>query len=148
MTGGAQENAMTEIALAMAMGFFSVMVLTAMSMGVSVPSARPQSPAMSPAIATALVADSNRAAQAGATDRVTKDDILVVYDGTRFLGRDLLPVDPTGLDNSKRVILAVAPGLSMADAMRVRRKISAKRLVITTLDGDWRRALRERSNGR
>jgi hypothetical protein len=43
MSSGTQENAMTEIALAMAMGFFSVMVLTAMSMGVSVPAsiARP-----------------------------------------------------------------------------------------------------------
>lgn len=144
MTGGTQENAMTEIALAMAMGFFSVMVLTAMSMGVSVPNTQSRSPA----IATALVADSRNAAQAGATDRVTKNDVLVVFDGTRFLGRDLMPIDPTRIDNSKRVVLAVAPNLSMADALRARKKLAAKRLVITTLDGDWRRALKERNNDR
>ena len=34
MNDGTQGNALTEIALAMAMGFFSVMVLTMMSMGV------------------------------------------------------------------------------------------------------------------
>ena len=37
MSNSSQENAMTEIALAMAMGFFSVMVLTAISMGVPAP---------------------------------------------------------------------------------------------------------------
>ena len=144
MTGGTQENAMTEIALAMAMGFFSVMVLTAMSMGVSVPNAK----APSPVIATALVADSNNAAASGAADRVTDQDILVVFDGMRFLGRDLKPVDPARVDSAKRVVLAVTPDLSMADAIRARKKFAAKRLVITTLDGNWRRALKERSHGR
>lgn len=144
MTGGTQENAMTEIALAMAMGFFSVMVLTAMSMGVSVQSAK--SP--SPTIATALVADSNSAASSGATDKVTDQDILVVFDGTRFLGRDLKPVNPSQVDSGRRVVLAVTPDLSMADAIRARKQFAAKRLVITTLDGDWRRALKERSHGR
>lgn len=144
MTGGTQENAMTEIALAMAMGFFSVMVLTAMSMGVSVPAAKSQSPS----IATALIADSNSGAASGVTDKVTEQDILVVFDGTRFLGRDLKALDPARVDSSKRVVLAVTPDLSMADAIRARKKFAAKRLVITTLDGNWRRALKERSHGR
>lgn len=144
MTGGTQENAMTEIALAMAMGFFSVMVLTAMSMGVSVPSAKSQPPA----ITTALIADGNSAESSGATDKVTDQDVLVVFDGTRFLGRDLKPMDPAHVDQSKRVVLAVTPELSMADALGARKRFAAKRLVITTLDGQWRRALKERSNGR
>lgn len=144
MTGGTQENAMTEIALAMAMGFFSVMVLTAMSMGVSAPSVKSQSPS----ITTALVADSNSAASSGAADKVTDQDVLVIFDGIRFLGRNLKPVDPARVDTGKRVVLAVTPDLSMADALRARKKFAAKRLVITTLDGNWRRALKERSHGR
>ena len=144
MTGGTQENAMTEIALAMAMGFFSVMVLTAMSMGVSVTNAK--SP--SPAIATALIADSNSGATSGATDRVTDQDILVIFDGTRFLGRDFRPVTPSRLDSSRRVVLAVTPDLSMSAALRARKQFTAKRVVITTLDGDWRRALQERAHER
>lgn len=144
MNGGTQENAMTEIALAMAMGFFSVMVLTAMSMGVAVPMAK--SPA--PAIATALIAESNVGRGSGASDRVTEQDVLIVFDGARFLGRDLKPIEPADIDNKKRVILAVTPDLSMADAMSARRKFAAKQFVITTLDGNWRRALRERNNDR
>jgi len=144
MTDGAQENAMTEIALAMAMGFFSIMVLTALSMGV----AAPDPGASSRRIATAAIADSGAAAGPGAIDRVTDDDVLIVFDGERFLGRDLKPLDPARIDSSRRVVLAVGPSLTMDQALQARRRIAGERLVITTLDADWRRALRERSHAR
>jgi hypothetical protein len=142
MSGGAQENAMTEIALAMAMGFFSVMVLTAMSMGVSVPASKEKSQS----IISAVIADSGPAPASGAVDKVTKQDVLVIFDGRRFFGRDLKPLDIATVDGKKRVVLAVTPDLSMAQAMGARRKIGAKNLVITTLDGNWRRALKEKKN--
>lgn len=144
MSGGAQENAMTEIALAMAMGFFSVMVLTAMSMGVSAPGAK--SPSLSQAMISATVADSGSAPAAGPVDRLSKKDVLVIFDGSRFFGRDLEPFDLTTINGTRRVVLAVTPDLSMAQAIEARRKIAISRLVITTLDGNWRRALRERKN--
>ncbi len=150
MSGGAQENAMTEIALAMAMGFFSVMVLTAMSMGVSAPAGKSasQSLAQSPAQAmiSAAIADSGPAPAAAMVDKLTKKDVLVIFDGSRFFGRDLKPFDLAAIDGTKRVVLAVTPDLSMAQAIGARRKIAASRLVITTLDGNWRRALREKKN--
>ena len=142
MSGGAQENAMTEIALAMAMGFFSVMVLTAMSMGVSAPAGK--SPAQ--AMISAAIADSGPAPATGTVDKLTKKDVLVIFDGSRFFGRDLKPFDLAAIDGTKRVVLAVTPDLSMAQAIAARRKIAASRLVITTLDGNWRRALREKKN--
>jgi hypothetical protein len=142
MSGGAQENAMTEIALAMAMGFFSVMVLTAMSMGVSVPASKEKSQS----IISAVIADSGPAPASGAVDKVTKQDVLVIFDGRQFFGRDLKPLDLATVDGKKRVVLAVTPDLSMAQAMGARRKIGAKNLVITTLDGNWRRALKEKKN--
>lgn len=144
MDGGAQENAMTEIALAMAMGFFSVMVLTAMSMGVAAPKSRT---AAAP-IVTAAVAASGAPSAAGAADRLADDDILVVYDGARFLGRDLRPLDPARIDRSRRIVLAVTPDLTMAQALAARQRIAAPKLVITTLDDRWRDALRERTHGR
>ena len=150
MSGGAQENAMTEIALAMAMGFFSVMVLTAMSMGVGAPAAKSQSQSLtqSPAQAmiSAAIADSGPAPAAAMVDKLTKKDVLVIFDGSRFFGRDLKPFDLADIDGTKRVVLAVTPDLSMAQAIGARRKIAASRLVITTLDGNWRRALREKKN--
>ena len=142
MSGGAQENAMTEIALAMAMGFFSVMVLTAMSMGVSVPAAKSQSHAM----ISAAVSHSSPAAAKGAVDKVTKQDVLIVFDGSQFFGRDLKPFNLKSIDGKKRVVLAVTPDLSMAQAIDARRRIAASNLVITTLDGNWRRALKEKKN--
>ncbi len=146
MSGGAQENAMTEIALAMAMGFFSVMVLTAMSMGISAPAAKSQSKSPAQAMVAAAIADSGPAPASGAVDKLTKKDVLVIFDGSRFFGRDLKPLDPATIDGTRRVVLAVTPDLSMAQAMGARRKIAASRLVITTLDGNWRRALREKKN--
>lgn len=140
MSSSTQENAMTEIALAMAMGFFSVMVLTAMSMGVSAPTAKSQS------IISAVLADSGPAPAHGKVDKLTKKDVLVVFDGSRFFGRDLKPINVATIDGSKRVVLAVTPDLSMAQAIEARRKIAATQLVITTLDGPWRRALEEKKN--
>jgi len=139
VTGNAQENAMTEIALAMAMGFFSVMVLTAMSMGVGTLNAK--------AISTALIADSEARSSASA-DRLSEKDVLVLYDGKQLLDRNLLPIDPSTIDAAKRVVLAMDPTLSMSDAMRARRLIAAPRLVITTLDANWRRAIREPRDAR
>lgn len=127
---------MTEIALAMAMGFFSVMILTAMSMGVGV--------GKRVDVITAMLAPP---ATAGAADTLKDDDILVIYDGRRFLGRDLKPLDPATIDPTRRVVLAVAPDLSMSRAMTARQLLGAKRLVVTTLDADWRKALRRRNHG-
>ena len=144
MSGGAQENAMTEIALAMAMGFFSVMVLTAMSMGISTPATKSQS--QSRAMISAAVADSGPAPASDTVDKLTKKDVLVIFDGSRFFGRDLKPFDLAAIDGTRRVVLAVTPEISMAQAIEARRKIAATRLVLTTLDGNWRRALREKKN--
>lgn len=128
---------MTEIALAMAMGFFSVMVLTAMSMGVGVGKRVDVSTAMLAPPATA----------SGAADSLKDDDILVIYDGRRFYGRDLKPLDPGTIDRRRRVVLAVAPELAMSKAMAARQRLGAKRLVVTTLDADWRKALKGLGHG-
>lgn len=129
---------MTEIALAMAMGFFSVMVLTMMSMGVGIGEKR--------GIETALLAPP--AGPAAAADSVKRDDLLVIYDAGRYLGRDLRPMDTAAAAQAARVVLAVPPDISMAEAMKARGGLKARNLVVTTLDRRWRRALKERGNGR
>ncbi len=134
MTDTTQGNAMTEIALAMAMGFFSVMVLTTMSMGVGSGVSKTVSTA---ALAPAASGDSHASAVA-----LKDDDIFIVFDGSRFLGRDLKPVDPARLDGRRRIILALDPALPLAQAMKVRQQINAGRLLVTTLDENWRRSLR------
>lgn len=132
---------MTEIALAMAMGFFSIMVLTMMSMGVG--TAKIAGTAVA-SVVLAPVAAANDAAAVPLED----DDILVIYDGSRFYGRDLAALEPGRLDTSRRIILAVDPALSLAQAMQARRRFDTTRLVVTTLNADWRRALKERTHDR
>ena len=95
---------------------------------------------------SAAIADSGPASATGTVDRLTNKDVLVVFDGSRFFDRDLEPFDLAAIDGTQRVVLAVTPNLSMAQAIDARRKIPASRLVITTLDANWRRALREKKN--
>lgn len=139
MNDGTQGNAMTEIALAMAMGFFSVMVLTMMSMGVGLGEKR--------AIDTAILAPPASRSNAAA-DSVKKDDLLVIYDGGRYLGRTLRPLDKATIARATRVILAVSPDIPMAAAMKARQGLGVKNLVVTTLDRRWRQALKDRKHGR
>lgn len=135
MNDGTQGNAMTEIALAMAMGFFSVMVLTMMSMGVGL--------GQKSSMESAVLAPPASTASASA-DTVKDDDVLVIFDRGRYLGRDLKPLAAGKLDKAHRVILAVPAELSMADAMKARRGLKSANLVVTTLDARWRDALKEK----
>ncbi len=120
------------------MGFFSVMVLTMMSMGVGI--------GKKSAIDTALLAPP-AAPSSAAADTVKKDDLLVIYDRGRYFTRDLKPLAAGAAGRAERVILAVPPGLTMAAAMKARGGLKAKNLVVTTLDARWRRAIEERKNG-
>ena len=137
MHDGSQGNAMTEIALAMAMGFFSVMVLTMMSMGVGL--------GAKSSMESAVLAPPASSASAAA-DTVKADDLLVIFDRGRYLGRDLKPLAPGKVARAPRVILAVPPALSMAEAMKARRGVGTANLVVTTLDARWRQALKDKSN--
>ncbi len=139
VTDTTQGNAMTEIALAMAMGFFSVMVLTTMSMGAG--------SGVRKAVSTALLAPAASGNGDASTVSLKADDVFIVYDGMRFLGRDLKPVDPAAFDGRRRIILALDPNLPLAQAMKVRQKFNAGSLLVTTLDANWRRSLREARHG-
>ena len=128
---------MTEIALAMAMGFFSVMVLTMISMGVGLGQKRTMD--------TVILAPP--APQSAAADTVEKGDLLVIYDSERYHNHTLRPLDRAAIGHPARVILAVPPDLPMAAAMKARQGLGAKNLVVTILDHRWRRALEDRDHG-
>ena len=123
---------MTEIALALAMGFFSIMVLTVISMGAAQQAARTAD--------AAILAPSSRAATAVA---VAPNDMIVVYHGGRFLDAKLQPVDPATIRPAGRLILAIDPVLPLGEAMAARARFTAERLVVSTLDADWLKALQE-----
>ncbi|NKB60284.1 MAG: hypothetical protein GKS00_28590 [Alphaproteobacteria bacterium] len=132
MHDGSQGNPMAEIALALAMGFFSIMVLTMVSMGTAQQSSQ--------AVAAAILAPSTSAR--GAVDVETQDTVVVYHQG-RYFDAQLKPVDPATLAPAGRLILAIDPALPLGEAMTARTRLAADDLIVSTLDPDWLRALKE-----
>ena len=128
-------NAMTEVALALAMAFFSIMVLAMVSMGAG-DFAAATKPDEASAVVAAL-APSAPETEAAARLRPSVADTLVIYHGGAFLDRSLQPLDPAGMTFSGRVILALDPGLSMAEALAARARINTRNLVVSVLDETW-----------
>ena len=133
MDDGSQGNAMTEIALALAMGFFSLLVLAMVSMGAG-------EFASDSKLTIVLAPSSSQDSGQGAT-ALDPDSLVVVYHRGRFFDAGLAPLDPGSIDGGKRVILAFAPDVPVSEAMEARSRISAGDLLVSTLDADWQAAL-------
>lgn len=122
-------NAMTEIALALAMGFFSIMVLTMVSMGAG--------SGKEAATVAARLAAPRAGAEAAAVVTQTAQDVIVIYHGGRLLSQDLTPIAAADIPTDRRVILAVDPAIPMNEAIRIRASLAATDLVVSTLDERW-----------
>ena len=133
-------NAMTEIALALAMAFFSIMVLAMVSMGAGSSDAtidQSSSTAMTDSLQISPSKPSDKAQPTSETSR-----IIVFYQG-QYLSDQLKPVDPTTVTTDGKIVLAVDPTLPLADAMQARAGLSTNNITVTTLDQRWMRALEE-----
>ena len=135
---------MTEIALALAMGFFSIMVLTIISMGSG------SSPAGKKIQNIALVEPVDRAEQATGSEnsRKPKTQKIIIFDGKRFLDTELRPID-IGTINSREskdvvTVLAMPPEISIKAAMEARKRLKVDNLVVSHLNDAWLNALRSR----
>ncbi len=145
-SGPAQENAMTEIALALAMGFFSIMVLTMIFMGAGKQRADSVQSPRSPALLT--IAPSTPSTGAHAANRAPEktDDFFVIFYRGRYLDAALRPVDARTVAGrlkspDQRVVLAMDPGLSVREAMEARNGFDLPNLTVAGLDKGWLRAL-------
>ena len=139
MDDGPAGHAMTEIALALAMGFFCLMVLALVS------TRTPGGDGPAPGIRTAAVEALATAPTGTAAEAMRPSDHLVVFHGGRFLGADRRPVDPAIIEapapDGGRLVLAVDPALPMAEVLAARRRFAADELVVTPLDAAWLAAL-------
>ncbi len=157
MDGTHYGNAMTEIALALAMAFFSLMVLTLVSMGAggtdgagSVARAASATGPVTARLVASKEADvpaRARAARPGKPSETARpDDLLVIHWAGRFLDRELRPFDLSRLSPNKRkqgqrAVLALDPALPLAEALAARAQLPAANLVVAPLNAKWRRAL-------
>jgi hypothetical protein len=138
------ENAMTEVALALAMGFFSLMVLTLISMGAGQNlQSTPDVMALAPPATTA---------NTSSADTAPGNDLIIIFDGKRFLDTKLRPIDPQTVIQSmtgpaRRVVLALDPSLPLKEAMAARARVNAPNLVVSSLDKRWLTALETAAGG-
>ncbi len=139
---GPYGNAMTEIALALAMAFFSVMVLAMVSMGADAPNSdrAAANAAVQTAAASLAVVRSEPGSKTAASDIKSR---LVIYHRNRFLDADLAELDPQGLAPDADIVLAIDPALALAEAITVRERITVGKITVTTLDARWMRKLKE-----
>ena len=145
MQNGFQSNAMAEIALALAMAFFSIMVLTMVSMGSGFVDTERQVKIRPEGLAILPSSASNaETANPGIGEAVSRDSIVIYYQG-RFLDADLKEIDPADAKIEGQLILAVEPALPMTAAMAVRKQLPVEDLIVTTLDEHWLEALQENS---
>jgi hypothetical protein len=130
---GGEDGAMTEVALALAMGFFSIMVLTLVSMGGGAGEATTYE---------AIWLVQSTPDRPGSV-LPTSDDRIVIFDGKRFFDTDLNPIDPATVSDAgdRRIVLAIDPSVRLAEVMAARDRISAVNLVIANLDDRWRTAI-------
>lgn len=140
---------MTEIALALAMGFFSIMVLTMISMG----SGSSQTAPGQPTVLKLTPSTDPDKATVGDAASSQSDDLILIFDGDRYFDVDLKPVDPGTLlmampDPDRRVVLALKPSLSVEKAIAAQRLIAVPNLVISSLDERWVKALAARTERR
>lgn len=140
-----QENAMTEIALALAMGFFSIMVLAMVSMSVvTAPEAKPVTAKPISAIALAPATGSQAS---GGTVKPAPDDLIIIFDRGKFFDAQLKPIDVAAIDPMRPTILAIDPALPLKDVLVARSRIQHPGLIVSTLDDRWRRTLSNRNRG-
>ena len=134
-------NAMTEIALALAMAFFSIMVLAMVSMSASTSKDVPEE--IDTSHITAKLAPAKSGAPFPAQLKAELTDTLLIYSGGQFYDRDLNSIDPQKVSFSGRVILALDPTLAMSDALSARAQVKTDDLTITMLDQRWTRSLKQ-----
>lgn len=139
MSAPSHENAMTEIALALAMGFFSILVLTLISFGT------PDAKALSiKAVSVSPSPDGTAGEQA-----VETDDLVVVFHNGGFMDKSMTPLLPAAITaHPGRIILAIDPAASLQSVLAARTQIKTDNILVTELDGTWRDALKNRGGVR
>ena len=76
--------------------------------------------------------------------KTASPDSIVIYYGGQYYDAKLQPITVASLAGKQDVVLAVDPKLSITDAVQAQKGISAEKLVVTTLNETWLKALQEK----
>ena len=128
-------NPLAEVALALAMGFFSIMVLAMVSMAADSPGAASPSKGRVAVLFQIAETDGSREAAAIADQRI------VIFHRGAYLNSDLTPFDPVAAVGEP-FVLAIDPGTSLSDSMVARAGLGARKVTMTVLDASWIKRLK------
>ena len=137
-----QSNALAEIRLALAMALFSIMILTLVSMGAGNAPAKSAQATSPDGVALRALAKAKTPARADAVKSAAPENIVIYYAG-QYYDAKLKSISLASLAGKAEVVLAVDPKLSITDAVRAQKGIAAEKLIVTTLNETWLKALQE-----
>jgi len=143
MSDTTQTNAMAEIALALAMGFFSIMVLTMVSMGGGMVSQSVSSVLDDAPLALAQTAEQPEQPEQQGKGQAVQPENLLIYYKDRFWDHRFKSVDPALLAGREKIVLAVDPDLSMSATLKVRKQVPGNDITVVILNKKWLHALQE-----
>ena len=143
-----ENNGMTEVALALAMAFFAIMVLAIVSM--AVPQMTSQQNGLTSGldltlpdeepidIRSAKTPSADRGSSVG-VDRIDQrvNDTYIMFFADRFYSAQGQLLDPDKVSGDRPVVLAVNPDLSMSDTLAAKSQINIPELRITLLNKEW-----------
>jgi hypothetical protein len=125
-------NAMTEVALALAMAFFAIFILAAVSMSQPSAQAQPTKPEAN------IVHDLNLQFENNAERDLAASETLLIYHKGQFLDAALQPYAlDGGVSPTARFVVAVSPDLSMAEMLAIKQQKNLPNLAITLLNKEW-----------
>ena len=127
-------NAMTEVALALAMAFFSIMVLTTVSM-----SANPETE-YSRSQKNEEMEFSNTTKET--IEKTNQKRKLIIFWTGQFLDKNLKAVDINEIKPDVPIVLAMSPDLKIGKVLSVRTQFHSNKTLVSTLDDAWLKRLR------
>lgn len=135
MQGSGSESAMTEVALALAMAFFALMVLalTVMSTDFLEQAVSNQS-VNKPEQETARAVENRNSGESASTE--SNNLTLIVYFQGQYFDQTLTPVSP-GFGSTDKVLLALPPDISLSESIAAKASLTSQDITLTVLDERW-----------
>lgn len=123
---------MTEVALALAMGFFSLMVLTLVSMGSGSSSEIKKADFQGVQIVETDTTSSDAAP-------VTSSDVFVMYWNDSFYDHNGDAVDPRTLEAPEggRIVLVVDPSTPFTEIVKAKSILSGHDVIVAEMNEEW-----------
>ena len=120
-------NPLAEVALALSMAFFSLMVLMLFSITQEQKNGE-------------VTAKADFQNSENSSDAQKHDEILIIFSDGKFFDKDFKPVD-VNAHGKGQVLLAVDPKLPMSDIMTATQLFKDKDLQLTTFSGEWKQGI-------